>query len=519
MSRLVRFAPRYLAGPRPRRPRPGGAGPRQPRLAGRAVEAAREARGPRQVPELPRAGPPGHRGALPRVPQARRRAHQGEERRPPGRRGRLLRLPRRARRGRRRPPPLRDEGVRPQGRDGIRPRRPARAARMQGLPQGAHVPRAVPALCVLSQGRPQRNARRDLPDVPPDERRLQGHPQDLRPREDQVPAHGSALEDAVRELPQDEGQLPDRALRRLRGLPPEPAHPFPRDLYGVPRHGELQDARRGQEVRPREDRLPAEGQARRRRLPGVPRQAGGARDAQVHALRGLPPGRAQGRLPRRRLRRLPHRGRVQAREVRPHRAHEVPPRRQARDGHLRRVSQAGGRPGPRRHAARAADRRVPRREGGLRVLPRGRPQGQARRDLPDLPRDDDLQALRLPAPVAAGILPGSPRGRGVREVPHGRGGGAVRRTRERRRRAGGVAPLQGRPVRLRGLPQGSAPRSGRRGLREVPRPRDEGVQGGRSSRTRPRSSRSRASTRPCPAPSATRRKRERSPRARGRPCG
>ena len=30
-----------------------------------------------------------------------------------------------------------------------------------------------------------------------------------------------------------------------------------RDVHGVPRHGELQDARRGAEVRPREDRLPA----------------------------------------------------------------------------------------------------------------------------------------------------------------------------------------------------------------------------------------------------------------------
>ncbi len=97
----------------------------------------------------------------------------------------------------------------------FRARRPARAARLQGLPQDALVPRPLGGVRVLPQGRPQRRSRHDLPDLPRDERRLQGDAQELRPLQDEIPADRRPREAAVRELPQDEGRLPDRALRGL----------------------------------------------------------------------------------------------------------------------------------------------------------------------------------------------------------------------------------------------------------------------------------------------------------------
>ena len=160
--------------------------------------------------------------------------------------------------------------------------------------------------------------------------------------QDEVPADRRAREDALRELPQDEGRVPDRALLGLRGLPQEPPPAGARDVHDLPRHGELQDARRGPEVRPREDRLPAPRPARDRRLPDLPREADDARAAQVHALRRLPPGRAQGPVPRRGLRGLPHGDRASSPRSSTTGAHEVRPRRQARDHRVRRLPQGGG---------------------------------------------------------------------------------------------------------------------------------------------------------------------------------
>ena len=85
---MQRTAPRRTppgarrAGSRPRLARrrraPPGAGGRA-RLAGTAVEGALAARGPRQLPEVPRAGTAGRPREVPGVPQADRRAHRGEE--------------------------------------------------------------------------------------------------------------------------------------------------------------------------------------------------------------------------------------------------------------------------------------------------------------------------------------------------------------------------------------------------------------------------------------------------------
>ena len=96
-----------------------------------------------------------------------------------------------------------DERVRPQRPDRLRAGRPARAARLQGLPQGPLVPGSLPLVRVLPQGCSQGHARRHVPDLPRDERRIQGHPQGLRPLDDEVPSDGRPPEDPVRELPQD----------------------------------------------------------------------------------------------------------------------------------------------------------------------------------------------------------------------------------------------------------------------------------------------------------------------------
>ena len=236
----------------------------------------------------------------------------------------------------------------------------------------------------------------------------------------------------------------------------------------------------------------------------MPREADDARAPQVRALRRLPPGRAQGPLPRRGLRGLPHGGRLQAREVRPRGAHEVPARRQARGDRVRRPATSP----PRRRPAvppREADRRLPGREERVRLLPRRRPQGEARPGLRDLPRDGVLQALGVPAPAPARVLPGRARRRPLREVPPPRAG-TRGRPRERPRRSRRLAAVQGRLLPVRGLPQGPAPRTGRPGLREVPRPRGEGLQGGPLRPHPVEVPRSRASTRPRPARNATRRR-------------
>ena len=155
-------------------------------------------------------------------------------------------------------------------------------------------------------------------------------------------------------------------------------------------------------------------------------------------------------------------------------AHEVSPRRQARGRRVRRLPQGGGRAG--RRSARAADRRLPRREQGVRLLPRRRPQGKARLDVRDLPRDARRSSSRRSSTRGG---PSSSRART-------RASRARSATSRSRRPATGLvkglaapagAAVQGRLLPVRGLPQGPAPRAGGPRLRAVPRPRDEGLQG------------------------------------------
>ena len=143
-----------------------------------------------------RSRPPGASSATSPSPSA-----SSEERRPPRRHGQGVREPATSstRASTATSCHFDSEGLRPQARDRLRARRPPRPGRVQGVPQDALVPRPLRGVRVLSQGRPQRRPRRDLPDLSPDEPRLQGNPQGLRPHEDEVPADRRAREDALRE--------------------------------------------------------------------------------------------------------------------------------------------------------------------------------------------------------------------------------------------------------------------------------------------------------------------------------
>ena len=472
------------------------------------------------MPELPRAGPPGHRGALPRVPQARRRAHQGEEGRPPGRRGRLLRLPRRARRGRRRPPPLR------------RRRGSTTRARPGFALDGLHAPLDCKAChkarTFLGLSQPCASCHKDVHNGTLGATCQTCHPTNV------------AFKDTRKTFDHAKTKYPLTGAHAK--TPCESCHKT-KGNYRIARFGACEDCHRNPHTPSlgtctachvtASFKTLAEGQKFDHAKTGYPLKGKHAAVA-CQACHVKPAALVTLKFTRcADCHQDVHKGVFPADDCAA--CHTEAGFRPAKFDHTARTKfpldgkhatatcvachKQAGAPGSRRHAARAADRRVPRREGGLRVLPRRRPQGQARRDLPDLPRDDDLQARDLPAPARGRNSSGEPtrawrarsatRPRRRRRPAHPSKAPPRRRRRAATRASRSTArPATRTRISVRSARTArSATVSRRRGTRRT------------SSRTRPRSSRSRASTRPCRAPSATRRKRERSPRARGRPCG
>ena len=428
------------------------------------------------MPELPRAGPPGHGRQVPRVPQAGRRAHQGEEGRPPRRRGQRVRgLPRRARGGRRRSPPLRAEGLRPQGRDRVRPRRPprrrstarpvTRRARFSASPR-----RARPATRTSTTAPSARRARPATRRASPSRSTRKGFDHGKT----KYPLTGAHAKTPCESCHKTKGEYRIARFAACEDCHKNPHQPalgtcttchVTTSFKTLAEGQKFDHAKTGYPLRGRHASVACQTchvkpatvvRLKYARCADCHQDAAQGRSsptedcASCHTETGFKPAK------------FDHAAR-----------HEVPARRQARGHGVRRLPQGGGAAGPR--SPRAAHRRLPRREEGMRLLPRRRPQGQARHDVPDLPRDDLLQALDVPASAPARVLPGRARRRRVREVPPSGAG-------PRGRPAKGVAAparaaVQGRLVPVRGLPQGPAPRPGGPGLREVPRTRGEGLQG------------------------------------------
>ena len=181
-------------------------------------------------------------------------------------------------------------------------------------------------------------------------------------------------------------------------------------------------------------------------------------------LRRLPPGRPQRCLQDARLRRLSQGDRLQGRYVRPRGEDPLPARREARRRRLRLLPQ-GGRGGSARRRGET-HRRLPRSPPGVRVLPRRRPPRPARDVVPDVPFGGLVPAAPRSGTPGSRNSSGRAREGLLRQVPRGRPEGRGDATRERSERSGPA--LQGGLARVLLLPQGPAPRPGRDELRDLP---------------------------------------------------
>ncbi len=202
-----------------------------------------------------------------------------------------------------------------------------------------------------------------------------------------------------------------------------------------------------------------------------------------------------------------------------HGAHEVPPGRQARDDGLRGLPQ-GGRSAPAGPRARLAQRAVDFRgaKAACASCHADPHKGELGATCQTCHGTTSFRLSAFQHPSRPEFFLGAHAGVACEKchlaepAPAGGPGKGAMPPR-------GRAEVPGRLVRVRDLPQGSAPRPGGDRLREVPRPRGEGLQAGPLRPHAGRGSRSRADTRRFRARSATRRRPGRSPRAAGRPCG